>query len=159
MKTNLSFIRCITGSKSGCPGCQPSTSFSPSLRINLQSPACPLPGPCWKGKAGIQNHITSSSPSPRAPHSCPPLATSLLSSVRARTTAGVKDPLLTEKGKQGMDSNLKEIKSGGKKNLTRAHMTRAWRTEENHSHLNAAIYSVATQHREFPLKPRHFNSC
>lgn len=54
MKTDFSFIRCITGSKSGSPGCQSSTSFGPSMRINSQLPTCPLPGPCWKVKAGIQ---------------------------------------------------------------------------------------------------------
>lgn len=65
----------------------------------------PLP-PAGKARLASKNHITSSSPPPHTPCSCPPFATSLLSSVRARITAGTgraKDLLLTEKGKQGTD--------------------------------------------------------
>lgn len=86
----------------------------------------PPPGPCWKGKAGIQNYITSSSPAPCTPHFCPPLATSLLSSVRAGIAAGtarIKHPLLTEEEEQGTDSNLKDIMSGGKKDFAQIQFT------------------------------------
>lgn len=146
MKTSFSFIRCVTGSKSGSPGCQSSTSFRPSMRTNLQPPTCPLPGPCWKGKPSIQNYITSSSPSPRAPHFCPPLATSPLSSVRARTAAGtarVKHPLLTEKGKQGTDSNLKDIMSGGKKDFAQIWFT--WQGPEGLQKITPTWMLLSTQ--------------
>lgn len=84
LRTNFSFIRCITGSKNSSPGHQSFTSFGPSRRIDLQPPTCPLPGSWWKDKAGIQTPITSSSPSPHAPLSCPPLATNPFLSVSAR---------------------------------------------------------------------------
>lgn len=84
LRTNFSFIRCITGSKNSSPRHQSSTSFGPSRRIDLQPPTCPLPGSWWKDKAGIRTPITSSSPSPHAPLSCPPLATNPFSSVSVR---------------------------------------------------------------------------
>lgn len=65
-----------------------------------------------------------SSPSLHAPHPCPPLATSLLSGIRIHCwSVRVKDPLLAENRMQGTGSNLKEVRSGCKKDFTQQKLT------------------------------------
>lgn len=108
----------------------------------------PAPSLAPAGKASLASKITSPAPLPLpiAPHFCPPLATSPLSSVRARTAAGtarVKHPLLTEKGKQGTDSNLKDIMSGGKKDFAQIWFT--WQGPEGLQKITPTWMLLSTQ--------------
>lgn len=165
-KTNFSFTRCITGSMSSSPECQSSISIDPSMRINSQSPAWPLPGPWWRNKAGIQNHINGSSPC--APHSCLPFPSRLFLSVRERITARtacVKDPL-PGKGKQGTGSKSQRNCVRSKKGLNstmRGQLT--WQGLEGLKKITPTWMLPTTQQllltaldQAFPLKPGDFHS-